>query len=95
MEKISCIDHVKEEVSCGSQQGGMDEGRKEGGREGGRKEGRKIVRKIKCRKANWTGYTLRINCLQKQVIEVKMEGRRRKRRKQLLDDNKKKTRTGI
>jgi hypothetical protein len=95
MEKISSTERVKEEVLHGSREGGRDEGKKEGGREGGRNEGRKIVRKIKRRKANWTGYTLRINCLQKHVIGVKMEGRRRIRRKQLLDNNKEKTRTGI
>ena len=69
-------------------------GRKRRRKGGGRDERRKIIRKIKRRKVNWVGYTLRINCLQKQVIEVKMEGRQRKRRTQLLDENKEKTRTG-
>jgi len=74
MEKVSCTDRVKEEVSNGSRERGRDEGKKEGGRE----EGRKIVCKIKRRKTNWIGYTLRINCLQKHVIELKMELRRKK-----------------
>jgi hypothetical protein len=65
MEKISC-DRVKEEVLYGSRVEG-----REGGREGGRKKGRKIVRKIKRRKSNWIGYTLRMNCLLKHVIEIK------------------------
>jgi hypothetical protein len=56
------------------------------------KEERNIVHTIKRRKANWIGHILRINCLLKQVIEGKLEGRiemtgrRGRRRKQLLDD---------
>jgi hypothetical protein len=39
------------------------------------KEERNIVHTIKIRKANWIGYILRRNCLLKQVIEGKLEGR--------------------
>jgi hypothetical protein len=62
------------------------------------KEERNIVHTIKRRKANWFGYILRRNCLLKQVIEGKLEGRiemtgrRGTRRKQLLDDLKEKRR---
>jgi len=50
-----------------------------------------IIHIIKPRKANWIGHILRRNCLLKQVIEGKFEGRievmgrRGRRRKQLLD----------
>jgi len=42
---------------------------------------------IKRKKANWVGHILRRDCPLKQVIEVKIEGRRkgRKRPKQLLN----------
>jgi hypothetical protein len=59
---------------------------------------RNIVHTIKRRKANWIGHILRRNCLLKQVIEGKLEGRiemtgrRGIRRKQLLDDLKEKRR---
>jgi hypothetical protein len=55
------------------------------------KEERNILHTIK-RRANWIGHILRRNCLLKQVIEGKLEGRiemtgrRGIRRKQLLDD---------
>jgi hypothetical protein len=61
------------------------------------KEERNIVHTIKRRKANWIGHILRRNCLLKQVIEGRLEGRievtgrRRRRRKQLLDGLKEKT----
>jgi hypothetical protein len=51
-----------------------------------------ILHEIRKRKANWIGYTLRRNCLLKQVIEGKIKGDmkvtsgRGKRRKKLLDD---------
>jgi hypothetical protein len=57
-----------------------------------------IVHTVKRRKANWIGHILRRNCLLKQVIEGKLEGRiemtetRGRRRKQLLDDLKEKRR---
>jgi hypothetical protein len=60
------------------------------------KEERNIVHTIKRGKANWIGHILRRNCLLKQVIEGKLEGRiemtgrRGRRRKQLLDDLKEK-----
>jgi hypothetical protein len=60
------------------------------------KEERNIVHTIIRRKANWIGHILRRNCLRKQVIEGKLEGRiemtgrRGRRRKQLLDDLKEK-----
>jgi hypothetical protein len=59
---------------------------------GGVRKGRNILRLIKRRNVNWIGHILRRNCLQKHVIEGKIEGRiemtRRlgRRRKQLLDD---------
>jgi hypothetical protein len=62
------------------------------------KEERNIVHTIKRRKANWIGHILLRNCLLKQVIEGKLEGRiemtgrRGRRRKQLLDDLKEKKR---
>jgi hypothetical protein len=62
------------------------------------KEERNIIHRIKRRKANWIGHILRRNCLLKQVIEGKLEGRieitgrRGRRRKQLLDDLKEKRR---
>jgi hypothetical protein len=62
------------------------------------KEERNIVHTIKRRKANWIGHILRRNCLLKQVIEGKLEGRiemtgrRGRRGKQLLDDIKEKRR---
>jgi hypothetical protein len=39
------------------------------------KEDRNILHTIKRRKANWIGHILRRNCLLKQVIEGKLEGR--------------------
>jgi hypothetical protein len=39
------------------------------------KEERNILHTVKCRKANWIGHILRRNCLLKQVIEGKIEGR--------------------
>jgi hypothetical protein len=62
------------------------------------KEERNILHTIKRRKANWIGHILRRNCLLKQVIEgksegrIEMTGRRGRRRKQLLDDLKVKRR---
>jgi hypothetical protein len=62
------------------------------------KEERNIVHTTKRRKANWIGHILRRNCLLKDVIEGKLEGRieitgrRGRRRKQLLDDLKEKKR---
>ena len=56
------------------------------------KEERNIVHTIKRRKVNWIGHIWRGNCLLKQVIEGKVEGRmevtgrRGRRRKRLLDD---------
>ena len=43
---------------------------------------------LKRRKANWTGHTLRRNCLLQHVIEEEMEGTRRRGRirKRILDD---------
>jgi len=55
-------------------------------------EQRNILHEIRKRKANWIGHILRRNCLLKQVIEGKLEGRvevrrrRGRRRKKLLDD---------
>ena len=55
------------------------------------KEERNILNTIKRRKTYWIGHILRSNCLLKQVIEGKIEGRidvmlrRRRRRKQLRD----------
>jgi hypothetical protein len=60
------------------------------------KEERNILRTIKRRKDNWIGHILRRNCLLKQVIEGKLEGRiemtgrRGRRRQQLQDDLKEK-----
>ena len=51
---------------------------------------RNILHTVKIRKADWIGHVWRRNCLLKQVIEGKVEGRmevtgrRRIRRKQLL-----------
>jgi len=51
---------------------------------------------IKRRKTNWIGHILHRNCLQKQVVERKIEGRRDvtgsrgRTRKLLLDDLKEK-----
>jgi hypothetical protein len=51
-----------------------------------------IVHEIRKRKANWIGHILRRNCLLKEVIEGKINGRievtrrRGRRRKKLLDD---------
>jgi hypothetical protein len=62
------------------------------------KEERNILHTIKRRKADWIGHILRRNCLLKQAIEGKLEGRREMtgrrgiRRKQLLDDLKEKRR---
>jgi hypothetical protein len=39
------------------------------------KEERNILHAVKRRKANWIGHVLRRNCLLKQVIEGKIEGR--------------------
>jgi hypothetical protein len=56
------------------------------------KEEKNILHTIKRRKANWIGHILCINCLQKYVIEGKVEGgietteRQGRRRIQLLDD---------
>jgi hypothetical protein len=56
------------------------------------KEERKILQNIKRRKTNWIGHILFRNCLQKHVVEGKIEGRlevigrRRRRHNQLLDD---------
>jgi hypothetical protein len=55
------------------------------------KEERNMLHTIKRSNANWIGHILRRNCLLKQVIEGKLEGRiemmgRRRRRKQLLVD---------
>jgi hypothetical protein len=58
----------------------------------GVKEERNILHKIKKRKANRICHILRMNCLLKQVIERKIEGkigvtaRRERRRMQLLHD---------
>ena len=41
----------------------------------GVKEERNILHTIKQRKVNSTGYILRMNCLQKNIIERKIEGR--------------------
>jgi len=43
---------------------------------------------VKRRKANWTGYIVRRNCLLEQVTEEEVDGkgRRGRKRKQLLDD---------
>jgi hypothetical protein len=57
----------------------------------GIREERNIHYIVKRSKANWVGNILRRNCLLKQVIEGKIEGRmeltgrRRRRRKQILD----------
>ena len=59
-------------------------------------EDRNILHEIKM-KANWNGHILRRNCLQKQVIQGKIQGgkeetgRRGRRSKHLLDDFKQKT----
>jgi len=56
------------------------------------KEDRNMLQTIKRRKANWIGHISRRNCLLKQGIEGKIEGRvevmgrRGRRGKQLLDD---------
>ena len=56
------------------------------------KEERRILHTLNGRKANWIGHILRRNCLLKQVIEGRIEGRidvtgrRGRRHKQLLDD---------
>jgi hypothetical protein len=61
-------------------------------------EQRNILRTIKRIKANWIGHILRRNCLLKDVIEGRLEGRIEmtvrlgRRRKQLLDDLKEKRR---
>ncbi|PNF26850.1 hypothetical protein B7P43_G16837 [Cryptotermes secundus] len=55
-------------------------------------EERNILHEIRKRKANWIGQILRGNCLLKEVIEGKIEGRREvtrrreRRRKKMLDD---------
>jgi hypothetical protein len=60
------------------------------------KRERNIIHTLKRRKADWIGYTLRMNCLLKRMIEGKLEGsieitrRRGRTRKQLLDDLKEK-----
>jgi hypothetical protein len=66
----------------------------------GVKEERNILHTIKRRKANWIGHILHRNCLLKQVIEGKVEGRiemmgrRGRRRKQLLETLRKREDTG-
>jgi uncharacterized protein YtpQ (UPF0354 family) len=56
------------------------------------KEERNIIHTVKRRKANWIGHILCRNCLLKQVIEGKVEGRmevterRGRRRMQILGD---------
>jgi hypothetical protein len=47
---------------------------------------------IKRRKVNWIGHILRRNCMLRQVIDGKIEGkgRRRRRHKQVLNDLKEK-----
>jgi hypothetical protein len=53
---------------------------------------RNILHQVKKRKTNWIGHILRRNCLLKQVIEGKIQGRvevtrrRGRRRKKLLDN---------
>jgi len=55
-------------------------------------EQKNILHEIRKRKANWIGHILRRNCLLKQVIEGKINGkmevtkRRGRRRRKLLDD---------
>ena len=39
-------------------------------------EGRSIIRAIRMKEGNWIGQILRRNCLQKLLIEGKIEGRR-------------------
>jgi hypothetical protein len=41
------------------------------------KEQRNIIQTVKRKKANWNGHSLCGNCLLKQVIEGKIEGRER------------------
>jgi ppGpp synthetase/RelA/SpoT-type nucleotidyltranferase len=60
MEKISWTDRVRNEVLVVLHRV---------------KEERNILHKIKRRKANWIGHILRRNCLLKDVIEGKLEGR--------------------
>jgi hypothetical protein len=56
------------------------------------KEERNVLWTIKTRKNNWIDYILRRNCLLRQVIEARIEGRlemmgrRGRRRKQFLGD---------
>ena len=58
----------------------------------GVKEERNVLPAIQRRKVNWIGHILHRNCILKQVIEGKLDGRvvvmerRGRRRKQLLDD---------
>jgi hypothetical protein len=61
------------------------------------KEERNIVHTITLRKANWIGHILRRNCVLKQVIEGKIEGKSKggRRRKQFLDDLRKRVDTEI
>ncbi|WP_410967417.1 hypothetical protein, partial [Salmonella sp. SAL04191] len=51
-------------------------------------ESRKLIGKIRRRKANWVGHHLRRECMIKEVIEGKLEGRRAMGRKrfQLIDE---------
>jgi hypothetical protein len=55
------------------------------------KEEKNILHTIKRRKANWIGHILRRNCLLRQVVEgktdgrIEVTGRRGRRYKQLLD----------
>ncbi|PNF40453.1 hypothetical protein B7P43_G15551, partial [Cryptotermes secundus] len=55
-------------------------------------EQRNILHEIRKRKANWIGHVLRRNCLLKEAIEGKIDGRievtrrRGRRRKKMLDD---------
>jgi len=57
MQKISCTDHVRNDVLQRV------------------KEERNVLQTIKRRKANWNGHILPRNCLLKNVIEGKIEGR--------------------
>jgi hypothetical protein len=56
------------------------------------KEQRNILHEITKRKAKWIGHILRMNCLLRQVTEVKIKGGREvtgkqgRRRRMLLDD---------
>jgi hypothetical protein len=56
------------------------------------KEERNIIHTVKRRKAIWIGCILRRNCVLKNIIEGKIEGRQGRRHKQLLVDFKGKKR---